>query len=193
MLKDYTAQTDQKAYFDKIFSHLDVNAKSNAKIFSQLKHLSYELSETLSKTGEIIKRISAVYSEFMMGTDSHYKRIGFQTDSKVQESSKRLVIGLNQWSSQLNAQKKFVIDNMAGFFHFKKHEYLELSALIENRMDFSFQLKKKTQLLDDKKQKLFDSKVVDRWRVDYTQVPGDINEYFKTFQKIRPYMLPDVA
>lgn len=193
MLKDYVAQPDQKVYFEKVFSHLDVNAKNNAKVFSQLKHMSYELSEMLSKTGEIIKRITSVYSEFMISTDSHYKRIGFQADPKVQESSKRLVIGLNQWSAQLNAQKKFVIDNMSGFFHFKKHEYLEISKLIENRMELNFQFKKKAQLLDEKKQKLFDSKVVERWKVDYNQVPGDVNELFKTFQKIKPYMLPEVA
>jgi len=192
MLKGYNKQTEASNYFENIFAQLDAYAKSNSKVFSQLKHLSYELAGLLSKTGETVKRIATVYSEFISSTNNHYKKIQFQSDENVSGISRKLMDGLNQWSLHLNAHKKFVVDNMASFFHFKKHEYLEISTLITCKSDLNNMYKKKQKELDDKKQKLFDAKNVDRWKVNFSQIPGDFNELLKSFARIKPFMLPDV-
>jgi hypothetical protein len=193
MLKNYGKQTDSSTYFENLFLNLDNYSKSNAKIFSQLKHLSYELSGMLSKTGETIKKIATLYEEFMQNTDSHYKRIQFQGDENVKGMSKKLHIGLFQWGVQLNSQRKFVVDNMASFFHFKKHEYLEISNMISNKMDLNTQYKKRLQTLDDKKLKLFESKNIEKWKIDYKAITEDFNEIFKSYPKVKPYMLPEVS
>ena len=192
MLKDYNRQTEASNYFENIFAQLDTYAKGNSKVFSQLKHLSYELAGLLFKTGETIKRIATLYSEFISSTTSHYKKIQFQSDENVSRISRKLMDGLNQWSLHLNAQKKFVVDNMASFFHFKKHEYLEISSLIACKSDLNILFKKKQKELDDKKQKLYDSKNVDKWKIDFREVAGDFNELVKSFSRIRPLMLPEV-
>ena len=193
LLRDYGQSGQGPAYFERLFAGLDSFAKSNAKTFSQLKHLSYELSGLLAKTGETLHRIAAVYGEFMLTTEEFNKKVQFQADPNVVQISKKLQLGLSEWGSQLIAQKTFVIDNMAGFFHFKKHEYLELSKLVLNKIDLNSQYKRRLQTLEDKKAKLFNSKDVDKWRVDFSKLREDFNELMKSYPRIKPHMLPEVS
>lgn len=62
-----------------------------------------------------------------------FKKIGFNPDKQVENIHKKLKIGLYEWGSQLFSQKKYVIDNMASFYHFKKHEYLSFSKLLNSK------------------------------------------------------------
>lgn len=178
-------------YYVAIFKRLDGLSGVNSKIFSQLKHLSYELSANLSKAGKTIHRISALYSQYIKESIDTYSKTSFKIDSEVDAVTKKLKVGLNEWGSQLLAQSRFVVDNMASFFHYKKHENLSFSQMIAAKIEVSANYKKLQDQLDATKKKLFDSKNTDKWKVNFSEIQGDYNELFKDFEKIKPYMIPE--
>lgn len=178
-------------YFVAVFKRLDGLFDVNSKIFSQLKHLSYELSEHLSNTGKTIHRISALYSRYIKESLDCYNKVSFKIDEEVDAVTKKLKVGLDEWGSQLLTQSRHVIDNMASFFHYKKHENLSFSELIAAKMELGTNYKKLQDQLDLNKRKLFDSKNTEKWKVNLNDVQGDYAEIFKDFEKVKPYMLPE--
>ena len=48
-----------------------------------------------------------------------------------------------QWASELKTQKFYINENMASFFHYKKHEFLSLSQLTEFKLKQGLGIKKK--------------------------------------------------
>lgn len=189
----YEKYSDDPAYFTAVFKRLDGYFNSNGKIFSQLKHLSYDLSGLLTKAGKTIHRISALFNVHIKESLSTYGKIRFKADEEVDLVYKKLKLGLNEWGSQMFTQSKYVIDNMASFFHFKKHEHLGFSKLFAAKMEFGNVFRKNWDDLEKLKKKLFDGKNTEKWKIDYNHIDGDINELFKDFKLIKPYMLPDVS
>ena len=187
----YTKYKNNPDYYVAVFKRLDSLFGINSKIFSQLKHLSYELSEHLSKAGNTIHRISALYSRYIKESVDTYNKVHFKIDKEVDAVTKKLKVGLNEWGSQLLTQSRHVIDNMASFFHYKKHENLAFSQLIAAKMEVGSNYKKLQDQLDATKRKLYDSKNTDKWKVNFNEIEGDYNELFKDFDKIKEYMLPD--
>jgi len=47
---------------------------------------------------------------------------------------------MGQWASELKSQKFYINENMASFFHYKKHEFLSLGELT------NFKLKKGVEI-----------------------------------------------
>lgn len=178
-------------YYLAVFKRLDSLFGVNSKIFSQLKHLSYELSGHLTQAGKTIHRISALYSRYIKEEMETYNKISFKIDAEVDSVTKKLKVGLNEWGSQLLAQSRYVVDNMASFFHYKKHENLSFSQMIATKTEVNANYRKIQDQLDATKRKLYDSKNTDKWKINFNEVQGDYNELFKDFEKIKPYMIPD--
>lgn len=187
----YTKYQDNPEYFVALFKRMDALFDVNSKIFSQLKHLSYELSETLSKAGKTIHRISALYSRYIKESLDCYNKISFKIDNEVDAVTKKLKVGMDEWGSQLMTQSRHVIDNMASFFHYKKHENLSFSQMITAKSEFSNTTKKMQDQLDATKKKLFDNKNTEKWKINMSEVQSDFNEIVKDFEKAKLYMLPD--
>ena len=185
--------TSDEGYYQKLFETIIASSGKNEKVFSQLKHLCYELSGYFDKAGETVHKIVAVLENYVASETELYKKINFETSENVNITSKKLLTGLSEWGSQLLIQKKFIIDNMAGFFHYKKHENAEMAKLLSMQPDIQLRYKKKAQALESTKQKLFDSKMIDKWKIDYTTVQGDFNNIAKKYELVKEYMIPLVA
>lgn len=183
---------DDPEFYTAVFKKLDLFFNNNSKIFSQLKHLSYDLADLLTKAGKTIHRISALYNMHIKDSLQTYAKVRFKADEEVDLVFKKLKLGLNEWGSQMITQSRYVIDNLASFFHFKKHENATFSKLFEAKMEFGAVFKKNWDDLEKTKKKLFDGKNTEKWKINYNDLDGDFNEMFKDFNLIKPYMLPDV-
>ena len=192
ILSDFESQKENNNYFSQVFKNLDIYCVNNGKTFSQLKHLCYDLSELLGKTSNVIHRIAGVYNKFIAESNSLYNKIHFKRDEQVDLIHKKLKVGLYEWGSQLLTQKKFVIDNLAGFYHFKKHEYASFSKLINFKLEGNNKLRSSLEAITKKKMKLFQSKDIKSWGMNKQNMSGiNINEIFKDFDIAKVYMLPE--
>ena len=188
----YDKYHDDTHYYNALFGKLDQLFQNNSKIFSSLKHMSYDLAELLTKAGKLIHKISSAFSSQINEEEKTYNAIKFRVKEDVDAINRKLHVGLDEWGSQLIAQSRHVIDNLAGFFHYKKHENLAFSKLVIAKQENNNNYVKSANDLDKLKKKLFDSKNSEKWKVDFNQIDGDFNEMFKDFEKIKPYMLPGV-
>jgi hypothetical protein len=50
---------------------------------------------------------------------------------------------MGQWATELKNQKFYINENMASFFHYKKHEFLSLSNLTNFKLKQGVGIKKK--------------------------------------------------
>ena len=188
----YDKFKDDAQYYKIMFTKLDQLFQDNSKAFSNLKHMSYDLVELLTKAGKLVHKISAVYNEQINAEEKIYNLTKFKVKEDVDAINKKLKIGLNEWGSQLIAQSRHVIDNLAGFFHYRKHENLAFSKLLTVKQNINNNYIKNSTELEKQKKKLFDAKNTDKWKIDFNKVEGDFNELFKDFEGIKPYMLPEV-
>lgn len=189
----YEKFKDDAQYYNALFGKLDGMFQSNSKSLSALKHLSYDLADMLTKAGKLVHKISVVYSEQIKEEEKVFNVIKLKINEDVDAIKKKLKIGLDEWGSQLIAQSRHVIDNLAGFFHFKKHENLAFSKLLVAKQDANFAFLKSANDLEKQKKKLYDGKNSEKWKIDFNQINGDFNDLFKDFEKIKPYMLPEVG
>lgn len=187
----FKANSDE-GYYSKVFDSLIDYASGNQKIFSQTKHLCYELAGHVSKVGDTIHKIVAAFETYTTSQSATYKKIDFQINEEVNIVNKKLISGLSEWGSQMLIQKKFIIDNMAGFFHYKKHEYNEMAKLLSLQADVQNKYKKKAQVLEQAKVKLFESKNVEKWKLASNNVKTDITQILNKFEIARDVMLPEV-
>lgn len=189
----YDSNKFNEQFYETTFGYLSSQCQANAKSFSNLKHLSYQLIDLFQKTSDTINYIATAFRDNMVAEDGLYGKMNFKIDDVVTNTRKKLIGGLQEWSLEIMSMKKFVNDHMASFFHFKKHENLELSTLLSYKAQVTTQYKKKAADLDKVKQKLFDGKDPTKWKIDMTQLTEDFNDMFNSFPKIRPYMLPEVG
>lgn len=189
----YAEHQGDAQYYNALFSKMDQLFQSNAKSFSTLKHLGYDLAELLKKTGNLIHKISSVVNAQLEEEEKIYNVIKMNVKEDVDAINKKLKIGLTEWGSQLIAQSRHVIDNLAGFFHYRKHENLEFSKLLVAKQEANTSFIKSASDLERTKRKLFDAKNTDKWKVDFDRLDCDFNELFKDYDRVRPYMLPDVS
>lgn len=188
--KDFKADAED-GYYLKVSEHLMNYASGNEKIFSQLKHLCYEFSGHFTKAGETVHKIVATLETYLKGQSEAYKRVNFEPNENVSLTNKRLLTGLSEWGSQLLIQKKFIIDNMAGFFHYKKHEYGEMAKLLSLQTDVQSRFKKKAAALEQTKQKLFETKNIEKMKIRLSDLKGDPSQILKSYPSAREYILPE--
>lgn len=188
----YSQNSSNWAYFEDVFKVINEFSKKTQKQFSQLKHLSSDLANLLGKTSKLIHNISQVYDSYIKTSEEYYSKAGFHYQDEVHATNKNLQVGFAEWGSQLLTQKRFVTDHIFSFFHFKKHEAKSMSTLLTQKEEINDIFKKKLQALDDKKLALFEAKNPEKWKLNYEKINGDLNEMFKNYQLIKPFMLPDV-
>jgi hypothetical protein len=189
----YESNSNNEQFYEANFAALSGQCNANAKSFSNLKHLCYQLMDLFQKTSDTINYIATAFRDNMVAEDSLFGKMSFKIDDVVNGTRKKLIGGLQEWGLEIMSMKKFVNDHMASFFHFKKHENLELATLLGYKLTVTTQYKKKAADLDKIKQKLFDAKDPTKWKVDMSKLPEDFNDMFTSFPKIRPYMLPEVG
>jgi hypothetical protein len=190
--ENYNQKDTESQYFAHLFEGIKEISITHSKQYSNLKHMCYELSELLLKTGKTLHKISNAYDKVVKTSHEFNRKIQFKGDERINSIDKKLKGGIAEWGSQLISQRKFVVDNMASFFHFRKHEYLAFETLIESKIAVDTLYKKKFQDLEKKKIKLFESKKIDNWKLSMESIKGDFNEIFKNYAKIKPYIIPDV-
>lgn len=188
--KDFRPDADD-GYFLRLNEHLTSYAGGNEKVFSQLKHLSYEFAGHFAKAGEAVHKIVSTLEAYMKTQTDTYKKINFEPSESVTAMNRRFLVGLSEWGSQLLIQKKFIIDNMAGFFHYKKHEYGELAKLLDLQNDLQSKFKKRAAALEQTKQKLFETKNIEKMRIRLGDVRGDPAAVLRDYATAREYILPE--
>lgn len=190
---DYAESTTNESYFSNLFSQISTRSVQNSKQYSKLKHMCYDLSDLLLKTGKLLHKISDAYAGCLKATNEFYDKINLRIDPRVENEDRRLQAGLTEWGSQLISQRKFVIDNMASFFHFKKHEQLACNQLIQSKMGLEELHTRKYTELEKRKLKLFGSKDIPAWKVNLEAVGSNFNEMLTNYEKAKPLILPDVS
>lgn len=188
--KDFRAEAED-SYYLKVSEHLTSYASGNEKLFSQLKHLCYEFAGHFTKAGETVHKIVATLETYLKAQSEAYKRVNFEPNENVNLTNKRLLTGLSEWGSQLLIQKKFIIDNMAGFFHYKKHEYAEMAKLLSQQTEVQSRFKKRAAALEQSKQKLFETKNIEKMKIRLADLKGDPGQVLKSYQTAREYILPE--
>lgn len=106
---------------------------SNGKIFSQLKHLCYDLRDALGSVSTKLDRISEVYKQYLKQSDQVYSKIKFKRDLETNRVYQLLSRGFMEWSSQVTKMKTYVNDHLSGLFHYKKREYTTFSEMLNNK------------------------------------------------------------
>lgn len=195
ILENYGQKETEDGFFGTLFDAIEGLAGQSAKQFSTLKHLCFELSETLLKSGKVLHRISEVFAKCIKTTQEFYRKIHLNAEAGAGNGGvdKKLQEGLAEWGSQLISERKFVIDNMASFFHFRKHEHLAAAQLVSSKRSVDELYRKKLIELEKKKVRLFESKKIETWKLSLDHLKEDINELFKNYAKIKPYIIPDVS
>jgi hypothetical protein len=189
---NYNESTTHENYFTDLFAKISARSVQNSKQFSKLKHLCYDLADLLLKTGKLVHKISDTYAGCLKATNEFYDKINLRIDPRVENEDRRLQSGLTEWGSQLISQRKFVIDNMASFFHFKKHEQLTVNSLIQSKVGLDELFSRKSTELEKRKLKLFGSKDIPSWKVNLEVMGASFNELLTSYEKAKPHILPDV-
>lgn len=174
-----------------MFASISAVSGAGANLCSQLKHMCYTLSEQLTEVGSTINQIASLYKQLVRMNSAELTKMNMKQGEDLIRTQQSLIVGLNSWSQQFVTLRKFVIDNMASFFHYNKHESLEVKRLADSKLAFQAMTKKRVADLDMKKLKLFESKNVERWKINYQVLNQDFNELIQSFPKIKPLMIPD--
>lgn len=77
-----------------------------------------------------LDKISSVYKNYLQESEKVYEKIKFKRDNKVTKVYQLVSRGFMEWSSQITKMKTYVVDHLAGFFHYKKREYTTFSDML---------------------------------------------------------------
>lgn len=193
LFNNFESNSNNEQFYESVFTGLSGQCYANSKCNSNLKHLCYTLNDLLQKVNDTLNQIANTFRENIQAEEALYAKLNFKTDEVVNQTRKKLIGGLHEWGSEVLSMKKFVNDHMASFFHFKKHENLELMNLMNYKTQITAQYKKKAADLEKLKVKLFEAKDPTKWKINMAAMTEDFNEIFTSYPKIRPYMLPEVG
>lgn len=192
-VESYSKNSNSMSYFNDLNEKLKMYTIECTKIFSQMKHMCYDLADLMLKTSAKINQISETYGTYVKLTEETYKNMKLQPAGEVSETDKKLQTGLSSWANQVIIQRQFTIDNFASFFHFKKHEYVTFDTLLEAKIKVDETFRKRYFELESKKQKLFEMKNVEKWKIQPQKVNSNLNDMFKNYGKARELMIPEVS
>jgi hypothetical protein len=192
-ISNYSQNSSSMSYFGEFNVALKNYTKQSSKLSSKLKHLCYDFSDLMLKMSSGLNEISEHIGKMVAFTNEVYGQLKITQSPEVIETDKRLQAGIAEWGRQIISQRQFVMENMAGFFHFKKHEFMTFELLIETKLRVDEAFKKKYFELEAKKQKLFESKNVEKWNIRPTAVNEGLNDLLKNYSKAREHMIPEVG
>lgn len=111
----------------------------------------------MKTVAQTLKSISTLIRKSFQPTDKVLSKFQFNLETETKKKRKEFELGLNQWRTEILTQTEFVVENLASFFHFKKHESIVLSNLCNEKIKLNESISKKTNALSDKK---WDSRIV---------------------------------
>lgn len=191
-ISNYAENRNSMSYFAELNNSLINYTKNATKMSSKIKHLCYEFSDLMLKMSSQLNEISDHIGKLVTYTNEVYSQLQIQQSQEVAETDRKLQAGIAEWSRQIISQRQFVLDNMASFFHFKKHEFMTFEALIESKLHVDEAFKKKYFELEAKKQRLFETKNVEKWKIQPTGINESLHDMLKNYTKAREHMIPEV-
>ena len=167
-------------------------SQESENLFSQLKYLGLAIEESLAKLQETIGKIYSIAESFRKIHESLNKRLGISNTILESIDESNFINGLKTWINSINIERKIVSEHIAGFFHNRKHDFLELNILLNEKFELSQKIKNELNSLTKQKKKLFDSKSVEKWGINFEKLGADLNLKIKSFSAIQDDMLPIV-
>lgn len=192
-VQNYGENKSSLSFFGDLNGVLSEYTKNATKMNSKLKHLCYDFSDQMLKMSSQLSEVANQLSKLTAYTNEVYGKLRVAQSPEVVETDKRLQEGIAEWGRQIITQRQFVLDNMASFFHFKKHEFMTFESLIDTKLKVDEAFKKKYFELEAKKQRLFESKNVEKWKIQPTAMNESLNELFRNYAKAREHMIPEVG
>ena len=190
--ESYSKQSNSLNYFNEVNTGVKSFTTEAKKMCSKLKHMCYDLSVLFIKTSEQLNQISEYLTKFNKFTNDAYVNLKFRPNQEVIDTNKKLEAGLFQWSKQVLTQSQYIIENMASYFHFRKHEYSTFDLLLETKMKVDETFKKQYTELEEKKQRLFETKNIQKWKIQDLNGRGNINDLLQNYAVARTHMIPNV-
>ncbi len=191
-ISNYAENRNSMSYFGELNNTLINYTRNATKMCSKIKHLCYDFSDLMLKMSSQLNEISDSIGKLVTHTNEVYSELKIQQSQEVVETDKKLQAGIAEWSRQIISQRQFVMDNMASFFHFKKHEFMTFEALIDSKLHVDEAFKKKYFELEAKKQRLFETKNVEKWKIQPTGINESLHDMLKNYSKAREHMIPEV-
>ena len=188
----YSKNSNSLNYFNELNIGLKNYTQESSKMCSKLKHMCYDLSGLVLKTSESLNAISDYFAKFNKFTNDSYSQLKIKQIQEVEDTNKKLEAGIYEWSKQLLTQSQHILDNMASFFHFKKHEFSTFDLLFETKMKVDENFKKRYFELEQRKQRLFEEREVDKWNIQPLNKNNNMNELLKNYSVARNHMIPNV-
>ena len=182
---------NQEKVLAEVFGSLETNFYQNQRYFSRLKHLCYDLSDSFSQSAFILKKLTNLYKQFLQQRQQDFGKIGFAANDSVDAQHQSFYLGLNEWQNQQIAMKQFVVDNLAGFFHYKKHEYKVFYQQQKALAQLVERTQREVKELLNSKEKLFAQKNVEKWNVDFNKLTIKFAELMKDRELAFKYILPE--
>lgn len=118
------------SFFNDYFADFSAKSVEISKLFSNLKHKSYTLAKEVAKVGKQIQSISAEYKKVLNSLNFLHTKYEFKLDDVVEDVNTKFLNGLDSWGVELDNQKHYINENMASYFHYKKHEFLQIGDLV---------------------------------------------------------------
>lgn len=60
----YQKNKENQSYYENIFEQMNASFSQNSDLFSEMKHLSYGLAETLKKAGAQVNKLALAYQKY---------------------------------------------------------------------------------------------------------------------------------
>lgn len=130
------------SFFDSYFKDFSEKSQEISKLFSALKHKSYALAKDVEKVGKQIQNISEMYKKVINSVNFLHTKYEFKADSEVTDVNGKFVDGLDNWAVELDNQKHYINENMASYFHYKKHEFLHIGELVDLKIKINGDIEK---------------------------------------------------
>ena len=162
------------------------------QLFSQLKHLSLKLSQSLQQSGQLLTKLSSIYETSRKSDLQLSRRLGVNESFFNWEIAGHFSDGLLELGKVISRHQKLISDRLAPFFHLRKHEFKSLKATISAKQSFQDNLKSEIESIGKTKRKLYETKDFDKWKVDLSKIRGDLNLRLKSFENIKEEILPEV-
>ena len=191
-VETYSKNSNSLGYFNEVNLGLKKYTQESSKMCSKLKHMCYDLAGLVLKTSQSLNSISEYFAKFNKFTNDSYSHFKIKQIQEVAETNKKLEAGVYEWSKQLLTQSQSILDNMASFFHFKKHEFATFDLLFETKIKVDDNFKKRNSELEQKKQRLFEEKNIDKWNIQPLNDNKNLNDLLKNYAIAKTHMIPNV-
>lgn len=155
LLGKYTENKGSHKFFKDVFEKL-MNLSDIKKIFEErLLALSDTLSNSLKTSADLLQKISFTLSQSRKVESQILNELYCMQDVEVDLTYKKLISGMDFWANFFLGWSADITEDMTEFFRYKKHEQMDLSKLLKERVQETYETEQRIQLLENKKRQLF--------------------------------------